>query len=554
MGIWLTKQIVTRKLLFLLGRLGSFKFLFCWWSPEQINQGARQIDIQINTKQKTDAKQEGRVLVIGATGYVGNRLVPRLVEAGYPVRAAARSLEKLQHRAWANNAGVELAQVNVCDTEVLERVMKGCSAAYYLVHSMNPENPDFAKVDRKAAQSTVRAAEAAGLKRLIYLGGLGEADENLSHHLQSRAEIATILSSGSVPVTIFRAAMIIGSGSASFEILRYLVDRLPVMVTPRWVNVPSQPIAIRNVLAYLIGCLENQATIGKVFDIGGPEIVEYKELMEIYGQEAGLSKRFIVPVPVFTPRLSSYWIHMVTPVPSYIARPLAEGLRNPCVCSDDSVTKIMPQRLLSCREAISLALSKIQHDQVESHWTDAGKIPPAEWATKGDPVWAGGTIYEDKRSMLIKGSAEDLWQPIVSIGGITGYYYGDWLWRLRGLIDRVFGGVGLRRGRRLQHDLAPGDCLDFWRVKAVEPNERLLLVAEMKLPGQALLEFRINQIDESTTEVLQIAKFLPTGLAGILYWWGVSPLHDLIFNGMLQGIGVASHKPIIRPPEKRATR
>jgi uncharacterized protein YbjT (DUF2867 family) len=407
---------------------------------------------------------------------------------------------------------------------------------------MNSQQKDFAGADRRAAENMVTAASAAGLKRIIYLGGLGEETDDLSRHLKSRAEVSNILTSGSVPVTVLRAAMIIGSGSASFEILRYLVERLPFMVTPRWVRTESQPIAIRNVLEYLIGCLKHEETIGKTFDIGGPQVLTYQELMDTYAEEAGLGKRLVVPVPYFTPRLSSYWIHLVTPVPSYIARPLAEGLRNPAVCHESSITKIMPQNLLDCRTAIRLALNCIQHNQVESHWTDAGSIPPAEWFHSHDPNWAGGTVYEDKRSIDVNGRPEELWQPIVRLGGDTGWYYGNWLWKLRGLMDRLIGGVGLGRGRRNVWDLKPGDALDLWRVAAVEANKRLLLIAEMKLPGKAMLEFRIDKIDDSRVRLTQTAKFIPAGLMGLLYWRLVTPLHNLIFGGMLNGIVKASRK------------
>ncbi len=502
------------------------------------------------TTQESNLKGQKPVLVIGATGYVGNRLVPRLLDAGYRVRASARSLDKLRNRAWSNHPNLEVVEADVFDVASLTKALEGCWAAYYFVHSMNPQTADFAKADRSAAEAMIKAAEFAQLERIIYLSGLGEENSNLSKHLRSRAEVAKILQSGKVPVTILRAAMIIGSGSASFEILRYLVERLPIMVTPRWVDTPSQPIAIRNVLFYLIGCLEKDETTGKTFDIGGPEVVRYRDLMQLYTEEAGLKKRLIVPVPVFTPKLSSHWIHLVTPVPSFIARPLAEGLRNPCVCENDEIKTILPQELFTCRAAIALALNKIQHDQVESHWTDAGIVPPSEWATKDDATWAGGTIYEDKRRLVLDGKPEEIWMPIVSLGGSTGYYYGNWLWRLRGLMDSMIGGVGLRRGRRHPHELHPGDCLDFWRVKLVEPGKRLLLVAEMKLPGQALLEFRLQALGDGKTEVRQIARFLPTGLAGILYWFGISPLHDLVFDGMLKGIGDASGFKIAKGPEK----
>lgn len=489
------------------------------------------------------------ILVTGATGYVGARLVPRLVEAGYRVRAAGRSLPKLRSRPWANDPHVELVELNVFNRESLETALRGVAAAFYFVHSMNLESTDFAASDRLAAQIMVEASVAVGLPRIIYLGGLGESTKDLSKHLRSRAEVAAILSAGPVPVTVLRAGMILGSGSTSFEILRYLVERLPVMITPRWVVTPSQPIAVRNVLTYLIECLRVPETIGRSFDIGGPDVLPYCDLMQIYAEEARLGRRMIIPVPVFTPTLSSYWIHFVTPVPSYIARPLAEGLRNPVVCQENEITKLIPQRLLPCREAIKLALERIETHQVESRWTDAGVTPPPEWANPGDPHWAGGTFYTDERIIKVTDSPAEVWYRIERLGGKTGWYYGNWLWKLRGYIDRLLGGVGLNRGRRNEQELFPGDALDFWRVMLVEKERKLMLHAEMILPGEAFLEFHISQGD-GYTEVRQTARFLPHGLSGLLYWWAVTPLHEFVFNGMLRGIAAASRKQIMEGPHR----
>ena len=488
------------------------------------------------------------VLVTGATGYVGNRLVPRLLEAGYKVRACGRSMDKLKSKPWSTHPNVELVTADFFDLESVKKSVSGCFAAYYLVHSMNSTTRDFAEADRKAANNMVAASEQFKLEQIIYLGGLGEDDEHLSKHLKSRAEVANLLKQGAVPVTVLRAAMIIGSGSVSFEILRYLVERLPVMITPRWVTTPNQPIAIRNVLNYLIGCLGNSRTLNETFDIGGEEILTYKDLMLTYAREAGLPLRKIISVPVFTPRLSSLWIHLVTPVPSYLARPLAEGLKTPVVCKDNRIKDIIPQDLWNCETAIRTALNKTQHYEVESHWTDAGLIRHPEWVGSDEPHWAGGTVYNDSRRVLMRAQPEDVWKPLVRLGGTTGWYYGNWLWRLRGLMDRLVGGVGLKRGRRHPYELAPGDALDFWRVLLVKPDERLVLVAEMKLPGQAVLEFRLNKIDEQTTEVLQIARYLPKGLMGMMYWYAVMPLHGFVFNGMLRGIAEASGKETIEGP------
>jgi uncharacterized protein YbjT (DUF2867 family) len=491
------------------------------------------------------------VLVAGATGYIGARLIPRLLEAGYRVRALARTPAKLRDRPWANDPGLEIVAGDLLDRKSMIAACRGCRAAYYLVHSMNPTSRDFARADREAAGNMVAAAEAAGLGRIIYLSGLGEEGEGLSEHLRSRAEVARLLGEGKTPVTVLRAAMIIGSGSASFEILRYLVERLPVMVTPRWVDTPCQPIAIQNVLHYLIGCLDCEQTVGRVFDIGQPEVVSYRQLMRIFAEEAGLPKRLIIPVPVLTPRLSSYWIHLVTPVPAVLARPLAEGLRNTVVCRDNSIRELIPQPLLDCRQAVRRALEQIRRHQVESSWTDAGRIPPAAWNVPGDPAWAGGTHYHDSRQLRIGVSAEHAWQAVIRIGGETGWYHANWLWWIRGLLDQLVGGIGLRRGRRCPIELAPGDAVDFWRVAEVDRPRRLLLVAEMKVPGEALLEFSIEE-QSGETVITQTARFLPRGLLGIAYWHAIAPFHSYVFNGMLKGIAESIGRPIIRGPERIA--
>ncbi|MGE4545229.1 MAG: SDR family oxidoreductase [Pedobacter sp.] len=490
------------------------------------------------------------ILVAGATGYIGGRLVPRLLKSGYRIRAICRTPAKLLSRPWATHPDLEVWPADLLDQKMLMQAATGCRAAYYLVHSMGPMVADFAATDRKAAANFAAAAAAADLEKIIYLGGLGDEEQGLSPHLRSRAEVARVLRLGRVPVTVLRAAVIIGSGSASFEILRYLVERLPVMVTPRWVQTPCQPIAIRNVLHYLIGCLENQATRGETFDIGQEEVVTYRRLMEIYAEKAGLRKRWIIPVPLLTPRLSSYWISLVTPVPSELARPLTEGLRNPVVCHDFRIREMLPQRLLNSREAIALALERTQHFQVETSWSDAGLVPLAEWRMAGDPQWAGGTEYRDCWRIVLEACADETWQAVASIGGATGWYHANWLWRLRGFLDRLVGGIGLQRGRRGPVELYPGDALDFWRVCQVERPHYLQLAAEMKLPGQALLEFHIREYTPKQTELLLTARFLPRGLLGPLYWRAVMPLHRYVFNGMLRGIARRLQKKTLRGPKR----
>jgi uncharacterized protein YbjT (DUF2867 family) len=491
------------------------------------------------------------ILVAGATGYVGGRLIPELLSAGYHVRAMGRSREKLACRPWADHPGIELVQADVLDAPSLEGAARGCRTAFYLVHSMIAQKKRFADADRRAAHHMVAAATAAGLERIIYLGGLAEAREQpLSSHLQSRIEVARILQAGPVPTTELRAPMILGSGSASFEILRYLVERLPVMVTPSWVRSHTQPIAIRNVLAYLLGCLENPETAGQSFDIGGPDVITYRELLDIYAQEANLRKRLILPVPLLSPTYSAYWIRFISPVPAAIALPLTEGLTSNAVCRDNRIRNIIPQRLLSCREAIQLALERIAQAQVASSWMDAGDLEVPEWAHDGDADWAGGTILRCGYRAIIDGEPDDIWRPIRKIGGENDWYFLTTLWRLRGMLDRLLGGVGLQRGRRDPKVLHVGDALDFWRVMKITPPRRLMLVAEMKTPGEALLEFQLNPVADHRTELIILSRFLPRGLAGILYWYALYPFHELIFFGLIKAIAESVGKSVSLGPQR----
>lgn len=471
-----------------------------------------------------------KIALTGATGYVGGRLVPLLLEHGHTVRCLVRSPRKLQARPWAFAGGVEVAEVDLSDPAAVAEAMRGCEAAYYLVHSMEAAGRQYAERDRELAAGFARAAAEAGVGRIIYLGGLGETGDQLSEHLSSRCEVEQQLKSGPAPVTVLRAAMIIGSGSASFEILRYLVERLPIMVTPRWVKTQCQPIAIRDALYYLATCLEVPETMGRTIDIGGSDVVTYRELMDVMAAQLGLRRRLVIPVPLLTPRLSSLWIHLVTPLSSSIARPLAEGLRNRVVCRDETARELMPHTPLGVEEAIAAALGKIRRGEVETAWSDAGVIP-------GDPDWAGGAVFTDERSIEVDAPAEQVFEAVCRVGGGQGYYAADWLWRLRGMLDRMVGGPGLRRGRRNPGHLRFGDALDFWRVTAIDAPRRLALRAEMKLPGEALLEFSLQPISDERTTLTQIARFRPRGLAGLAYWYSVSPLHAIVFRGMIRGIG-----------------
>ncbi|MGE5842048.1 MAG: SDR family oxidoreductase [Deltaproteobacteria bacterium] len=494
------------------------------------------------------------VLVTGSTGYVGGRLVPQLLSSGHRVRVLGRSLDKLRSRPWAGHSLLEMAQADALDLDSMKAAAKGCWAAFYLVHSMTTRHKDFAKADRKAAVNMAKAASDAGMKKIIYLGGLGEETDSLSEHLKSRTEVAKILQSGSVPTTFLRAAMILGSGSASFEILRYLAERLPVMITPKWVMNPVQPIAIRNVLNYLQGCLENDETTGGTFDIGGPDVLTYQRLLEIYAEEAGLPKRWIIPVPVLTPRLSSLWIHLITPVPASIARPLTEGLRNPVVCKEDRIRSLISQDLMSCREAIRFALGRVRNQCVETCWTDAGHSPVPEWTHCGDVPYSGGDILESGYRIVLAASPEEVWKPIVRIGGRTGWYSAEALWTLRGAMDRLVGGTGLRRGRRDPLRLQVGDAVDFFRVLQVEEPHHLHLLAEMKFPGEASLEFRLHPIEHGRTELQQLSRYVPKGLLGLFYWYILYPFHEWVFQGMLKGIAKAVQKPIVQGPDRFAPR
>ena len=493
------------------------------------------------------------IFVTGGTGYVGGRLVPRLLAAGFRVRAMARSPERLACRPWGRHDGLEIVAGDALDRASIEQASTGCGAAYYLIHAMNAHKGRFADADRIAARNMVATATENRLSRIIYLGGLGEADhEALSPHLRSRHEVERILAAGPVPTTTLRAAMILGSGSASFEMLRYLVDRLPVMITPRWVNTPCQPIAIGNVLDYLQGCLTAPGTVGSTFDIGGPDVLTYRDLIHIYAREAGLRSRLILSIPVLTPWLSAKWIHLVTPVPASIAQPLAEGLSIPVVCREQRIRELVPVNLMGARQTIRLALERIRQEQVDTCWFDGGGSLPPEWTTCGDADYAGGTVLGGAHRIVLAGDVDTVWRTVSTIGGRNGWYFAQGLWRLRGILDRLAGGPGLRRGRRHPTDLRVGDGLDFWRVIALEPARRLLLLAEMKTPGDALLEFLIAPLGTGRVELKMVSRFLPRGLAGMLYWYLLLPTHRWIFEGMLRAVAKKTGLAILKGPETAA--
>ena len=498
------------------------------------------------------SKQHGKpVLVTGATGYVAGRLIPVLLDAGYRVRAMGRSAEKMACRPWARHPGIELAKGDVMDPASLQEAFRGCSTVYYLVHSMISRKRGYRDADRIGAENTARAAASENIAHIIYLGGLGDiSDPHISDHLVSRNEVGRILGEGPVPVTILRAAMILGSGSASFEILRYLAHRLPVMITPKWVDMPTQPIAVTNVVGYLKGCLEHPQVKGKTFDIGGPDVLKYRDLFLMFCKEEGLPRPVIVPVPVLTPALSALWISLLTPVPASIARPLTEGLSLPTTCTENAITEIIPQDLISCREAINRALERIRQEQVDTCWADAGSLAFPEWTHCGDADYAGGTIFECGYRIKVPAPAGKLWPAIEKLGGRTGYYGADILWKLRGLLDILAGGVGLNRGRRTEKKLMVGDALDFWRVLEIDPPWHLLLLAEMKTPGEALLEIRIEPAETDRCELVLLSRFLPAGLAGILYWYLLYPFHQYVFTRMITGMVRSAGIRISSPPSR----
>ena len=466
------------------------------------------------------------ILVTGATGYVGGRLVPRLLDAGYRVRVLVRDPERLQGRPWLKQ--VEVVTGDALIIETLVNAMKGVNVAYYLIHGKQGGKVN-AERDLEAAHNFARAAEEANIERIIYLGELVDPPSNLSPYLRSRHETGYILRYGGVPVTEFRAGMIVGSGSAIFEMIRYLTEREPVLSCPAWFYSEAQPIAIRDVLSYLIAALETPESNGRLIEIGGPSRLTYAEMLLEYAKERNL-KRYLLRLPFNMPRLSAYWVHMITPIHWRVVLPLIEGLRAQLIVRDDAAKKLFPQiKPIDFRTAVHLALGRIQRDNVETSWSDAlvtsaGDIKPYKFTV------ADG-MYVETRQVLLDVSPETVFRAYTGIGGERGWMYMDWAWGMRGWMDKAVGGVGLRRGRRHPDDIRPGESLDFWRVEEVEKDRLLRLRAEMKLPGKAWLEFK-SEPREGKTLFTVTAYFASYGLFGFLYWYAMWIPHRFIFDGL----------------------
>jgi uncharacterized protein YbjT (DUF2867 family) len=475
-----------------------------------------------------------RVLVTGASGYVGGRLVAALEARGARVRCLARRPEFVRARV---EEQTEVVRGDVFARESLQQALAGVDVACYLVHSM-ASTGDFESQDRRAAENFVAAAKEAGVGRIVYLGGLGRG-AGLSRHLRSRQEVGRILRESGVPTVELRASIVIGSGSLSFEMVRALVEKLPVMITPRWVGQPAQPLAIEDLIDYLLAAAEVALDGSVIVEIGGADRVSYRDIMKEYAAQRGL-KRLMVPVPVLTPRLSSLWLGLVTPVYARVGRELIDSIKNATVVDDDSARRLFPAvRPRGIRAAIARALLNEDRELAVTRWSDALS------SGAGPPQWGGaifGSRIVDSRSVRVPRPPREAFAPVRRIGGQTGWYYGDWLWRLRGFLDLLVGGVGVRRGRRDPENVVPGDALDFWRVEAVEPDALLRLAAEMKVPGRAWLQFEVEPDGEGSI-LRQTALFDPLGLFGLIYWYALYPVHRLVFAGMLRGIVRAMGQP-----------
>lgn len=480
-----------------------------------------------------------KILVTGATGYIGGRLVPLLVQAGYRVRVLVRDPSRLRDVPWASE--VEIVRGDLLDPESIDSACKGIDAAYYLVHSMGPgaNRKTFSSFEQRCAKNFARAAESAGIARLVYLSGL-HPDGPLSRHLQSRLAVGNVFLRSEIPTVVLQAGVVIGSGSASFEMIRHLTEVLPWMPAPRWVRNLVQPIAVRDVLYYLVHALDLATTTNRTFDIGGPDVLSYAQVMNGYAAEAGLPKRLILALPVLTPRLAAHWVNLVTPIPFSLAGPLVESLQHSCIVRERDIDEFIPSPkggLTAYRRAVQLALGKMRDGQIVTSWQNASVFGAPSDPLPSDPEWAGYRVYTDVRTRESAASTDRLWRVIEGIGGERGWYSFPLAWAIRGWIDKFVGGVGLRRGRRDPDALMVGEALDFWRVEGLERGRLLRLRAEMKVPGRAWLEMSAEPGEGGHGCVYkQRAVFFPRGLLGRLYWFSVLPFHGIIFNGMANRI------------------
>jgi uncharacterized protein YbjT (DUF2867 family) len=469
-----------------------------------------------------------KILLTGVTGYIGKRLLPILCAQGHEVLCAVRDKKRFDKRLLQDN--ISLLEVDFLKSETLQAIPADIDVAYYLLHSMSSDRDDFQSQEALCAQNFTQAMRQTKVQQVIFLSGISSA-EHLSKHLSSRKQVESILSQGSFALTTLNAGIIVGSGSASFEIIRDLVEKLPLMITPKWLNTKCQPIAIRNVLQCLTGVIAKAETYNQSYDIGGPDVLTYKEMLLQYAKIRGL-RRYIFTIPVMTPRISSYWLYFITSTSYPLAKNLVDSMKNEVVAKDNRLTELLGITLIDYAQAIRLAFDKIEQNQVLSSWKDAQTSGVLQSGIERLVQVPTHGCYKDVRRVALKNPSLAL-EKIWRIGGNAGWYYADWLWELRGLLDQVFGGVGVRRGRRSDVDIQVGDALDFWRVLwADKDQKRLLLYAEMKLPGEAWLEFQIDAEGVLT----QSATFRPLGLLGILYWYAVLPFHGFIFQGMLTAI------------------
>ncbi|MHC6210444.1 SDR family oxidoreductase [Rhodococcus ruber] len=483
-----------------------------------------------------------RILVTGATGYIGGRLAPLLVDAGHRVRVLARTPDKLRDVPWAGD--VEIVRGDLTDPQSLAVACRDVDVLYYLVHSMGGRG-EFIDTERAEAENVAAAARAAGVRRIVYLGGLHPDTADLSTHLRSREQVGRILVESGVPTLVLQAGVVIGSGSASFEMIRHLSNRLPLMTTPKWVNNRIQPIAVRDVLHYLVGAATAPLPRSRTYDIGGPDVLRYGEMMQVYAEVAGLRRRRILVLPVLTPKLAGLWIGLVTPIPPSLGRALIESLSNDAVVSEHDIDDVIPPPpggLTGYREAVRLALRKIERGDVETTWASASPVGAPAEPLPSDPHWAGEVVFVDERCIDCDTDAGTVWEVVESIGGENGWYSFPLAWTIRGWLDRFAGGVGLSRGRRNPRTLHTGDALDFWRVERLERPTLLRLRAEMRAPGGAWLEWRIEPLDPGRARLHQRAIFFPKGLAGRVYWYALVPFHGIIFKGMLENIAGAAHR------------